>query len=78
MNINLVNCKLSIPYINYCRISVKPPTALRITLFFHSIYYIQYRYCLYRGNGREDGNDDVMRELGWGEVWSKEGGVEGG
>ena len=42
------------------------------------IYYIQYGYCLYSGDRREDRNDDVMREVGWGEVESREGGVERG
>ena len=39
---------------------------------------MQYGYCLYRGNGREDGNDGVMRELGWDKFESREGGVERG
>ena len=42
------------------------------------IYYIQYGYCLYSGDTREERNDDVMREVGWGEVESHEGGVKRG
>ena len=46
----------------------------------HPVYYnyIQYRYRLYSGEGREDRNDDVIREVAWGEVESREGGVEAG
>ena len=49
-----------------------------LTSMSQHLYHTQYGYCLYRGNGIENGNDDIMRELRWGKVESREGEVERG